>query len=104
MISLSRHRLPHNNLLAINRHLISVPGFAIPTKMTTPKTTMPCDHGYIVKGYREEQAGQLIEESQVVRANNGRFYLQDENITFRILSRACCPTYETVLCVLGRAH
>ena len=44
-----------------------------------PKKTMKFDHGYIVTEYREDQAGQPIEECQVVRADNGRFYREDEH-------------------------
>ena len=43
--------------------------------------------------YRVEQAGQPIDECQVVRAANGKFFGRDEPARFRVLSSACCPTY-----------
>jgi hypothetical protein len=54
---------------------------------------MDADYGYIVTTYRVEQAGQPIDECQVVRATNGRFFGRDEPARFRVLSSASCPTY-----------
>ena len=54
---------------------------------------MQFDHGYTVRGYRAEQAGQPIDEGQDVQAANGRFYRIDEPHSFQTLSNARCPTY-----------
>ena len=54
---------------------------------------MNADHGYIVITYRVEQAGQPIDECQVVRAANGKFFGRDEPARFHLLSSARCPTY-----------
>ena len=53
---------------------------------------MPAEQ-FIVVDYTSDQEGQLIRESDVVRANNGRFYTREEPTTFKNKSTARCPTY-----------
>jgi len=53
---------------------------------------MPAEQ-FIVVDYTSDQEGQLIRESDVVRANNGRFYTREEQTTFKYKSTAKCPTY-----------
>ena len=62
-----------------------------PKKLT--KTITAGNPVYIVRSYSVEQAGQPIQENQVVRAGNGRFFRTDEARSFSVLSSARCPTY-----------
>jgi hypothetical protein len=48
---------------------------------------------YIVKSYRSEQAGLPIEDDQVVRAINGKYYCIGEQASHYKLSTAGLPTY-----------
>ena len=62
-----------------------------PKKLT--KTITVGNPGYIVRSYSVKQAGQPIQENQVVRAGNGRFFGRDDPRSFSVLSSARCPTY-----------
>ncbi len=54
------------------------------------------EEGYIVvRNYTDDQAGQAIREQDVIRAENGLFYADDEVRRFQERSLMRCPTYGT---------
>ena len=50
---------------------------------------------FIVVSYTPDQAGQPIRDEDIIRADNGMFFTQDEIAHFRDGSRMRCPTYGT---------
>ena len=46
-------------------------------------------------GYTTHQKGQDIQEHDVIRAHNGKWYMAEEVGVFHHKSRADCPTYGT---------
>ena len=50
---------------------------------------------FIVVSYTPDQAGQPIRDEDIIRADNGMFFTQDEIAHFRDRSRMTCPTYGT---------
>ena len=58
--------------------------------MTDP---LQVDHGWLLVGYSEDQAGQAIRQDDVIRANNGRWFTQEEVSNFKNKSNDSCPMY-----------
>jgi hypothetical protein len=51
------------------------------------------EHRYIVAEYNDKMKGKVIPDNQVVRANNGRWFTQNEIENFELKSTPFCPTY-----------
>jgi hypothetical protein len=49
-------------------------------------------HRYIVAEYNDKMKGKVIPDNQAVRANNGRWFTQNEIKNFELKSTPCCPT------------
>ena len=50
---------------------------------------------FVVVSCTPDQAGQPIRDEDIIRADNGMFFTQDEIAHFRDRSRMICPTYGT---------
>ena len=57
------------------------------------KRKSPWPEQRIVVAYTDDQEGKDIKDEDVVRAENGLFYTEEEIGRFRKRSRARCPTY-----------